>query len=247
MKNKFKIDPSLKNKNLSQDISEQLGFIYPSDVKSGVIVFVLLLYDLPLLLGLLSLASVKIAWVLSPFILLFHVWGVRFLIKNPYTTQFEMILFTGSLGLMSSLSLFVIVQGILLQKLELGPVYYTVITILFLIGFFVIAKYQINKLTKDPTIERKRSKIERHLNSIGSALLGSGGLGTMGYVSGQRLEPSFFATLVLIGFFMLFNFYIGAKFLLRFYFMKINPSFINYHPLSNKKKKKVLKQGIKLK
>src|SRR5690625_2780420 len=185
MKNKFKIDPSLKNKNLSQDISEQLGFIYPSDVKSGVIVFVLLLYDLPLLLGLLSLASVKIAWVLSPFILLFHVWGVRFLMKNPYTTQFEMILFTGSLGLMSSLSLFVIVQGILLKKLELGPVYYLVTTLLFLIGFFVIAKYQISKLTKNPTIERKRSKIERHLNSIGSALLGSGGLGTMGYVSGQ--------------------------------------------------------------
>src|SRR5690625_6760649 len=138
MKNKFKIDPSIKNKNLSQDISEQLGFIYPSDVKSGVIVFVLLLFDLPLLLGLLSLASVKIAWVLSPFILLFHVWGVRFLIKNPYTTQFEMILFTGSLGLMSSLYLFLIVICIFLLKFELGTYYLSFITFICFIDFFYI-------------------------------------------------------------------------------------------------------------
>lgn len=94
---------------------------------------------------------------------------------------------------------------------------------------------------------KERSKINSYFQSLGSALIGTGGLGGMGYIVGRSTGNNHYIVLLLLVFFMLFSAYMAAKFLYRFFFMKANLAFVKYHPLSNKKKKKLRKKGIELK
>lgn len=108
----MKIDPAVKHQDLSPDFQEQLGFIAIADVRPSVIISVLTLYDLPLLIGLLSILKLEYLLIVSPLIIIIHLWSVRLLIKNPYSTQFEMILFLGVFGLIGSLTLYFMVLGL---------------------------------------------------------------------------------------------------------------------------------------
>jgi len=83
-----KINPTIKHQNLSQHFMEQLGFIPISDVKTSVIGLILILYDIPLAAGLLSIFKIEVLWVVAPLIIIIHLWRLRLLIKNPYSTQF---------------------------------------------------------------------------------------------------------------------------------------------------------------
>lgn len=55
----MKINPETRHQNLAQHVKEQLGFISVEDVRSAIIVFVFIIYDMPLILGLLSIYKLE--------------------------------------------------------------------------------------------------------------------------------------------------------------------------------------------
>src|SRR5690625_5496671 len=65
---------------------------------------ILLLYDTSLLVGLPSIEESRYLWGISPMALVVHLWGLRLLFKNAYSTQMEMVLFIGVLGLIGSMT-----------------------------------------------------------------------------------------------------------------------------------------------
>src|SRR5690625_1119085 len=77
-------------------------FTSTNNVRGSVAVLVLFLYDSPLLLSFLILMKIEFLWLFMPFIAFLHIWLVRMLIKSPYTTQFEMVLFLGVSGLIGA-------------------------------------------------------------------------------------------------------------------------------------------------
>lgn len=152
----MKIDPETRHQNLAQHVKQQLEFIFVEDVKSSVITFVFVMYDVPLLLGLLSIFKHEFLWIVSPFILIVHLWGIRLVIKNPYSTQFEMVLFMGILGLFGAISLFIMVQGMSYYTLHITSVfYYIIINLTTILLAYIFVKYQIDKYAGDPTKEKK--------------------------------------------------------------------------------------------
>src|SRR5699024_11053640 len=48
-------------------------------------------------------------------------------------------------------------------------------------------------------------------------------------------------------FFIIFCAYVSAKFLHRYFFMRANMKYVTYQPISNKKRKKLIKQGVEIK
>lgn len=58
---------------------------------------------------------------------------------------------------MSTLSLFVLVQVVSYYSLDITSInYYLIINLLLFIACYMLVKYQISKLSKDPTDERKK-------------------------------------------------------------------------------------------
>ncbi|WP_373895123.1 hypothetical protein [Virgibacillus sp. CBA3643] len=152
----MKIDPETRHQNLAQHVKQQLEFTSVEDVRSSVIAFVFVMYDAPLLLGLLSIFKHEFLWIVSPLILILHLWGIRLVIKNPYSTQFEMVLFMGILGLFGAISLFIMVQGMSYYTLHITSVYYyIIINLTTILLTYIFVKYQIDKYAGDPTKEKK--------------------------------------------------------------------------------------------
>src|SRR5690625_3527694 len=87
-------------------------FTSTNNVRGSVAVLVLFLYDSPLLLSFVILMKIEFLWLLMPFITFLHIWLVRMLIKSPYTTQFEMVLFLGVSGLIGALTFFIMLQAV---------------------------------------------------------------------------------------------------------------------------------------
>ncbi|WP_143804669.1 hypothetical protein, partial [Paraliobacillus ryukyuensis] len=62
----MKIDPKTRHQNLAQHVNEHLESPPVEDVRSSVMVMVLVIYDAPLLLGLLSIFKLEFLWIVSP-------------------------------------------------------------------------------------------------------------------------------------------------------------------------------------
>ncbi|GGB34744.1 hypothetical protein GCM10011409_10240 [Lentibacillus populi] len=241
----MKINPKMRHQDLAQHVNEQLEFIPVEDVRSSVIVMILVIYDVPLLMGLLSIFELEYLWIVSPFILILHLWGTRLLIKNPYSTQFEMVLFMGIWGSFGAISLFVMVQGMSYYTLHITSVfYYIVINLTSILLTYIFVKYQIDKYSGDPTKEKKRGNKSKYMGALAIAP-------AIGYMLGQSVQETivlkFVIALIVIYFFAIFLVYAAAKFLHRYFFMKANMDYVNYHPYSNKKKEKLIKQGVEIK
>lgn len=123
----MKIDSDTRHQDLAQHVKEHLEFISVEHVRSSVITFVIISFDLFLLLGLLNIFKSEFLWIVSPYILIIHLWGGRLVIKNPYSTQFEMILFMGIWGLFGAVSLLIMVQGMSYYTLHIISVFYYII------------------------------------------------------------------------------------------------------------------------
>ncbi|WP_405101049.1 hypothetical protein [Oceanobacillus sp. FSL H7-0719] len=241
----MKIDPETRHQNLAQHVKQQLEFIFVEDVKSSVITFVFVMYDVPLLLGLLSIFKHEFLWIVSPFILIVHLWGIRLVIKNPYSTQFEMVLFMGILGLFGAISLFIMVQGMSYYTLHITSVfYYIIINLTTILLAYIFVKYQIDKYAGDPTKEKKSGNQSKYMGVLTIAP-------AIGYILGQSVQETIILkhviSLIVIYFFAILFMYVAAKFLHRYFFMRANMDYVNYHPYSNKEKKKLIKQGFEIK
>ncbi|WP_218669566.1 hypothetical protein, partial [Paraliobacillus ryukyuensis] len=62
----MKIDHKTRHQNLAQHVKEHLKSPPVEDVRSSVMVMVLVIYDAPLLLGLLSIFKLEFLWIVSP-------------------------------------------------------------------------------------------------------------------------------------------------------------------------------------
>src|SRR5699024_11039184 len=90
---------------------KHLEFIDVTNAKASVWAIILFLYDTALLVGLTSIREMTYFWILLPMALILHLWGLRLLFKNAYSTQLEMVLFIGVLGLIGSVTSFLLIIG----------------------------------------------------------------------------------------------------------------------------------------
>src|SRR5699024_5331543 len=89
----MKINPEIRHQDLALHVNDQLDFSSVSDVRASIIIINLIMYDGPLLVGLSYRRRLDFWWIILPFILIIHLWGIRLVIKNPCSTQSEMILY----------------------------------------------------------------------------------------------------------------------------------------------------------
>src|SRR5699024_3732628 len=126
----MKIELETKHQDLAKHVNEQLSFLDVDNVRMFVIIF-LGMYDLPLFLGFASIfdetMSFTFLWMVSPFVLILHLWGIRLLIKNPYSTQYEMISFMGIWGLFGSISLIAVLQGMSYYTLQITSIFFYIV------------------------------------------------------------------------------------------------------------------------
>ncbi len=108
---RMKIKSDIQYNQLPFFVKEQLSFVYPEGVKWGSATFVLFLYDIPLGLSFIALMKMEFVWLILPFALILHIWCLRLLIKNPYSTQLEMIRFIGVYGVIGAITFFYHVAG----------------------------------------------------------------------------------------------------------------------------------------
>lgn len=66
--------------------------------------FILLLYDLPVIMGLRYIGEIDFVWMIAPMAAVIHVWGIRLSFKNVYSTQVESILFTAVFSSLATLA-----------------------------------------------------------------------------------------------------------------------------------------------
>lgn len=239
----MKIDPETRHQSLAQHVLFHLSFIDADNVRQSMIPF-LLIYDIPYILGLGSILKLEFLWIFLPFIIILHLWGIRLMIKNPYSTQFEMLMFMGGLGLFGAISLFIMVLGMSYYSLHITSLfYYIVISVSTILLVYIFVKYQIDKFSGDPTQERKKSNQSKYMGLLSAAP----GLGYLFSISMRDSPLELIFNVLCVYFFAMFLAYFAAKFIHRYFFMKTNMEYVTYQPTTYKKRKKAKKQGIEIK
>src|SRR5690625_3313704 len=109
----MKIDPETRHQDLSLFVREHLTSIPSDEAKLAEIVLVFTMYDLPLFLCLISINKLEFILFAAPFVIIIHLWLIRILVKNVYSTQLEIVLYTGCWGLLGFISLFILFLGML--------------------------------------------------------------------------------------------------------------------------------------
>lgn len=241
----MKIDPETKHQKLAQHVKFHLDFLPVEDIKVSLGLFVGLLYDVPWLLGMGHIRQIEFFLISLPVILIIHIWVIRLLIKNRYSTQMETVLFMGIFGLLGSISLFVMVMGMLYYTFEMTSLLsYILVGLTTLLFVFILVAYQIKKFSGDPTKERKRTNQGKYAGLMGAAP-GTGYLHSQTIKGTGTLEDVF--SVGVIYFLALFLFYFAAKFLHRYVYINTNMKYVVYQPVTRKKRKKVMKQGLEIK
>lgn len=243
---KVKINPNIKKNKLSQDFSEQLSPLSVSDIKSGAAGFVFLIYDILLLLSLLTIMKIEVLWLLSPLIIIIHLWAIRLILKNPYSTQYEGILFMSASSIIGAITYYILIHGISFYTLEISSVlYYVTINVVIFIASYLIIKYQIDKYTGDPTKERVKKNPSQFTIALYSGAPAVGLI--LAYATGDTAVLKHYVTLGFILLFLLFFVYFAAKFTHRYFFMKVNIDYVTLEQPSKKEKIKLMKKGVEIK
>ncbi len=241
----MKINPETKYQDLALYVKDHLDFIAVDQVKSGIIVMILVLYDLPLLLSFSEVLKLEFLWIVLPFILIIHLWGIRLIIKNPYSTQLETILYMGVWGVLGAISLFIMILGMLYYTFQITSVFlYIIMVLTIFICIYILIKYQINKFSHNPTKERKGTDQYKYMGLLSA----SPGLGYLFFVlvkDNSILDDM--VTIVIVYFFAIICTTVAAKFLHRYIFMKTNIKYVKYQPINAKERKKIINQGVEIK
>jgi len=240
----MKIDLEIMHKDLAGYVKDHLSFIHVEKIRTSAIT-ILIMYDIPLFLGLIMIYKLEFMLAFLPFILILHIWGIRLAIKNPYSTQLEMILFMGIWGVLGAITLIVLINGMSYFTLHITSIfYYIVINLASILLTCYLVKYQIDKYTGDLTKEREHSNQVKYMGLLTIAP-------ALGYIVTQGLRDTVILQVVLalisMYIFLIFMVYAAAKFLHRFFFIKKNMKYVKYYPISDKEKKKILKQGVEIK
>ncbi|MDY0406758.1 hypothetical protein P5G51_016580 [Virgibacillus sp. 179-BFC.A HS] len=163
----MKINESIKDFNkLPVFVNQHLSFLDTDNIKFIVAAFTFILLDL----GTFPLLYPKIPiiyYIAIPLLVFIHLWALRILIKNPFSTQFESLIYIGVLGVVGTICYFMLVQKTAYMNLGIRNLFYYVIsTVLYLFIIGILAYYQIqrysniNKITVQSP-QRERAKKAR--------------------------------------------------------------------------------------
>lgn len=245
----MKINSSIEYKELPNKVKKHLEFLEVSDIKWSLIVFVIGLYDIVLLLSLLSISKIEFFLIMIPFIVILHVWLIRLLFKNAYSTQLEAIVFTGVYGFIGAISFFVMLQSLSYYVLKISFItYYVVLNLIIIISSFILVRYQIMKYRdikkRDIDEEAESLSQSKHLGLLAI-------FPALGYITGQVTSDTVmlkhYITLTSNIFITLFYVYIAAKFIHKYYFMKANMDYVVFQKPSKRERKELTKKGIVIK
>lgn len=219
---------------------EFIGIVF---LRSTVITLILLINFL-ILIPLLYPHVPVFLYIIVPLLVVMNVWGIRLLITNPYSTQFEFVLYCGVYGAVSALSFFLMSEKLAYYSLHIqfGSFYYVITTSLFIISAASLVYYQIWKFSgyrENVGYDRtaKYSSLLPIAPSLGYIFTKS--------VSGNLSNIMFVMLYYLIGIFWA---YVGAKFIHKYFFMKHNIHMVKFErPKGNSKEAKAMKKAMKIK
>ena len=224
---------------------EVLGFIGTQLLRSSVITMILLI-NFFIIIPLIEPHVPVFLYIIVPLLVIVNIWGIRLLVTNPYSTQFEFVLYCGVYGAVSALSFFLMSEkfAYYLLRIHFGNFYYVMTTILFVLSAVALLYYQIWKFSgyrKNVGYDRtaKYSALLPIAPSLGYTF--SHSTSKNEYVSGIILVVLYY----LIGIFWA---YVGAKFIHKYFFMKHNVHMVKFErPKGNSKEAKAMKKAMKIK
>lgn len=241
------ISPEIKYQELSEPFKKHLEFIDATSAKAAVWAIILLLYDTSLLVGLPSIEESRYLWGISPMALVVHLWGLRLLFKNAYSTQMEMVLFIGVLGLIGSMTSFLLILGLSIHTLSItSMLYYIIMCLVVIVSTVFVIQLQINKYKGDPKGKNQVNKGSKY-----KTLLYIGpGLGVV--IAGLTRDTNIYIeTIAIIGIiFMMYLVYVyfASRFIHKYFFIKANMHLVTFQK-PNKKKDQIQlnKKRVKIK
>lgn len=241
----MKLNSNIKREKLSEDVIQHLEFIDTMNVKWSILGLVLTVYNLPLLISLLSIMKVEFLWILSPLIIILHIWGGRLLIKNTYSTQLETILFIGVFGIIGAVTSLIMVQGLSFYVLNISSfIYYTIINLTIVILSLILVKAQINTYSKTIFEKKERKKQSKMTGLLIAAPV-------LGYVianlTGDTLVLKHYITLGMNLAIYFVYIYLATKFLHKYLFIKTNLDYVRFQRPNKKEMKKLTSKGVVIK
>lgn len=232
----LKVPDSKKYRNLPDHFKEHLIFLPPENTRSNVFVACFVLLDL-CILPLLYPLNLIIYYSIIPLLVFIHLWAIRLMIKNPYTTQMELIQFMGLYSAIGAICYFITSIRISYMYLEVYSfVFYFLLLFAHLIILAKLVHFQRVKYSK---LNYKRNEDEMWYNSSKIIPYLTAGP-AIGYILFQSFKENenvmnsifLIATLSLTIFFC----YFAAKYIHKYKFMKINNHLLTFQKPSDKKK-----------
>src|SRR5699024_4700585 len=243
----MKINREIKYEQLSQPFRKHLEFIDATNAKAALWAIILLLYDTSLLVGLTSIGEMTYLWIVLPLALVLHLWGLRLLFKNAYSTQIEMILFIGVFGLIGSMTSFILIMGLSIHTLSIASmVYYSIMCLLLVASAVLVIQLQLNKYKGDPTEKDQVNEQSKYksLLYIGPGL----GIVIAGVTRDTNIYIETFVTIGIIFILYLVYVYFASRFIHKYLFIKKNMHLVNFQKPRKKKDQMLLnKKGVKIK
>lgn len=228
----LKIDEHLKLRDLPEYIKEQLSYIETFNIRFTVATFAFVAIDLFIILPLLVPMILSYLYILLPPLIFINLWAIWILIRNPYTVQYETILYSGVTGIVGSIVYLMLSHKMAFYFLNIDDLYYYVtVTLFYLMVSASILFYRLLKFknlsfealkvwTKEEN-EKKRQGRPAGLYAI--ILVNGPGLG---YMAAQLIKYSEKSTISIIVFLFMggavFCSYIAIKFIHRAIFLKAN-------------------------
>lgn len=241
----LKIDPNLRFEELPFHANQHFIFHHPDHIKLIVSGFTFILLDLSLLP--LLYPFINVFYIISiPLYLFIHIWAVRLLIKNPYSTQFESLLFLGSHGVVTAIVYALLAFKISIFELGISSTFYYALLFIGLLAMFaILVFYQIKKYSNITGKSKQDGKLGL-LHQLGIVLAVFPALGYSFFQGIKHNEILMNSVLLVISIFLSgFGAYMAAKQIHKYFFMKANMHFVRFiKPGGKKKRREFEKKGI---
>ena len=220
----LKIDEKISKKKVSDQIWSNMGFMVGE--LNTLTILKLIVVDVPVIFLLLVPVMYSYIMLTVPVWLALTVWQVRLHFKNAYTVQYETVLFTGMFGLCGAVIHLFISHKIAYYYIGVTwPIFYVLMAVVYGAVAWSIVRYQLKRFTEwRRTPDRKGTRNNSLIMQAGALLAGAPALGYSFAQAAKTSESALHVTLLFcMLFFSLLLFYIAAKFLLRYFFMRANP------------------------
>ncbi|WP_273853483.1 hypothetical protein [Guptibacillus spartinae] len=234
----LKIPENKKFRHLPDYMKVHLLLISPQNTKVVVIGYCFILLDF-CLIPLLTPINTIINIATIPFLLFINLWAIRLLVKNPYTTQMETILFLGVTSFIGAISYLITSMKVSYLFFGITSIwYFLVLSLVYFTVISIAINFQIKKFSSINDSLDESKKWYNNKNFLSLITVGPG----IGYILffATKKNELFMHTLFLIaciGLTILFS-YISTKYIHKYMFMKVNNHLLIIQKPSDKKKRK---------